>query len=873
MSMDPSMGGMAGMSGGAGPQEAGSVDDEFTKAFSDMAYAALQRQCPDQANNVVTFRVLEVNGESGRGVGCFILDIRGEIFFVPVIASDNDVKPLDVFYSRRLDRYYPLTPEWLQIAGRSAISELGSGVKAPPTLQTDVDIRNLVVPPTTGRYSYASEYDGTDACWGMITSLAEPRNRPPLQLMSVLSAAPNAVKTAFASVLRKRPRLLQKTAEIYGVKNLTDALELRMEKKAEIRKEWPMKHDVFVYDQSMPVQALKEHMDPKEYGTAFAGSKLHGFWVKDKRKGKLGKEALTFKESDLALTEPTESGRYRVWLSDGSAEDAIVLVGPKHVDGWHGTAIRSHHRMTWSHDPKRSYLVILPDKRCVKLDRLVASPILSTTKGVLDDEIEKSTKEPKKDDYGVFVSSGAMDTRSLCPVRIEKVTSTDRRKIYKTDRDMTVQIDMDQSPPNGILKPNEGNVISLGRGWKFIPCKDPHQKYVPGMSSAEETKSWEESKKNRLEEADFCRSSEEVLRAVERELMHSGAEPMEVKMGFDRQLYVGGSRKPMKLAEAVSTVACKYDISVQNAVDCIKLAVSHADANLWAVPKAKTAAGEAPPGAPPMDPNAMQAPPAPPPPTGLDLAIAEQLQQIQMQIQALNDKTTALQTVQQRAQQIDMGGGAAASPMGAGAMMGGPPPPVGGMPPQDPSQGGQPPMDPSQGGMPPQDPSQGGMPPQDPSQGMMPPGQPGMPPGQPGMPPGQPGMQQPPPPPPPVMTNESLSAGDVENSISPQFLDQAASLDQDHVFDAAAVASLAKQKDLRASMRSYTANLDKSLDSLGRMLMLLCLQEPELKEAIGMNAFTAAEDNVRDTFKGLGNTIISVNQATEHAAVPGVRAR
>jgi hypothetical protein len=314
----------------------------------------------------------------------------------------------------------------------------------------------------------------------------------------------------------------------------------------------------------------------------------------------------------------------------------------------------------------------------------------------------------------------------------------------------------------------------------------------------------------------------------------------------------------MKLREAVEKISCRYDISVQDTLECIKTAATHADARMWAIPRAKTAEGEAPPPAgPPADPNAQMAmqPQGPPPPSGLDLAIAEQLQQIQMQIQALQDKTMSLQTVQQRAQQIDMGGGAAASPMGAGAMMGGPPPPVGGMPPQDPNAAAMPPQ---------------GMPQGQPG---MPQGQPGM---QPGMPQGQPGMQQgmqPQAPPPPVMTNESISAGDVESSISPQFLDQAASLDQAHVFDAAAIASLAKQKDLRSAMRSYTANLDKSLDGLGRMLMLLCLQEPELKDQIGNDAFTAAEQNVRDTFKGLGSTIISVQQATEHAAVPGIRAR
>jgi hypothetical protein len=70
--------------------------------------------------------------------------------------AQNQLKPLDILYIRDLNLFLPLTKEWLDEIGKMSLGELGHGTIPPQTVQSDVDIRNLVVPPTTGRYSYAS---------------------------------------------------------------------------------------------------------------------------------------------------------------------------------------------------------------------------------------------------------------------------------------------------------------------------------------------------------------------------------------------------------------------------------------------------------------------------------------------------------------------------------------------------------------------------------------------------------------------------------------------------------------------------------------------------------------------------------------------
>lgn len=128
----------------------------FEDKLSQMAYQVFTAQFPDLVDSIVTFKILDTDLEEGRGVGAFILDYMGKLLYAPVISSDNQLKPFDLVYVKDMDRFVPLTNEWLEAVGTSALSSLGEGTKLPGTVATDVDIRNLMVPPTTGRYSYAS---------------------------------------------------------------------------------------------------------------------------------------------------------------------------------------------------------------------------------------------------------------------------------------------------------------------------------------------------------------------------------------------------------------------------------------------------------------------------------------------------------------------------------------------------------------------------------------------------------------------------------------------------------------------------------------------------------------------------------------------
>ena len=239
-------------------------------------------------------------------------------------------------------------------------------------------------------------------------------------------------------------------------------------------------------------------------------------------------------------------------------------------------------------------------------------------------------------------------------------------------------------------------------------------------------------------------------------------------------------------------------------------------------------------GAPPMPPEAA-APPMPPPemPSATDQAFQETMEGLQGQMDNLQSMLQVLQMVQTRAMEIEQ------SPEAGGAPM---PPEAGGAPPMPPGAGGG-------GEMPMQ-----GMPPgMAPEQGMAP------------------GAEQQQAPPLPVMKTEMPSEQEIASQVNPTFLEQAGQFSDMGAFDAGAVSSLSQNSSLKNIASQYSANLEDSVDDLGRTLLTLYMQEGELKEQIGDEAFVELEEQLRNTFKGLGELVLNLSHHTSVIDQPNVQ--
>jgi hypothetical protein len=129
----------------------------FERHIGDTAYQVFAAKYPDLVESIVTYKLLDSNPDAGTGFGVFILDLDGESLYVPTVFADSELAPIEIMYVKSKDMFAPLTPEWIAATQRGADQALGEAQKLPETVATDVDIRNLMVPPMTGRYSYASD--------------------------------------------------------------------------------------------------------------------------------------------------------------------------------------------------------------------------------------------------------------------------------------------------------------------------------------------------------------------------------------------------------------------------------------------------------------------------------------------------------------------------------------------------------------------------------------------------------------------------------------------------------------------------------------------------------------------------------------------
>jgi len=120
-----------------------------------------------------------------------------------------------------------------------------------------------------------------------------------------------------------------------------------------------------------------------------------------------------------------------------------------------------------------------------------------------------------------------------------------------------------------------------------------------------------------------------------------------------------------------------------------------------------------------------------------------------------------------------------------------------------------------------------------------------------------------PPPPMPMMDQDAMSPEMIAQQINPEMVDQAAGLQDEGVFDTAAIAMLSTAPLLQDIVSAYLPNMEKAVDNLGRVLLTLWIKEEDTKESIGDEAFISLEDKLRAVFKNMGEVVLSLsNTAT-----------
>lgn len=911
----------AGMN--AGPDQETAL---FEQGMSEMAYNLLTSRMPDVMQDVVTFKVLDSDLDKGSGVGAFVVLRQNTPLYIPVVMVDNAIKPLEIFFHKALNVFLPLTKGWLDEIDKNTLASLGQGVKTPETLYTDVDIRNVVVPPITGRFSYAAwiPLALVDVARVIdVQTLEKTAIETAFMLPSLLAAAPNRLKIAYTTLLEKNPRLMKQAAATYGVSTLTTALQPRLEKVAAKQQHggalWIADAD------STPTDFSRIFGD--KAGEAYTGVRKKGFAAKDDRVNR----NMAVQEQPFAhWCEPKQPGVYTLYASDGAERTAFVMPFP--IDVFDKGTRYGRRPAIPGHNPliddsyrdnigyKRSVKVYpqgRPDegdyatrRRCdaapflavfgngdyIEPDKLVGRDnIADALAGALHKRLFTDVSGAPKTGKGFFVRQMGTTFQATVPLEIKSITNgaDGVRRICATSGsygpEKTIATDPTH-PYNTIWMPQGADVVYLPPDFIWVPLK------------------------TKLNEKSWFQSAFDLQESVSHALSAVGAKKVSIKDAGAKQFSINGMA-PMGFVPALKKLAHGCGISVDVAEVLLEKAAAARVAVAWIATgpqlayvqqgldkraaandaKSKKKASPGDDGgdgsaAPEGDPSQGGAPlgqeaamsamgQAPPPPAPLDLAAMEMDQHIQQEMQKLVEKQQTIQMLLQRSSEI--AGGAPPAPSVQTQAMGAPPSSMNlatGAPGMQPGMSsilapgqGQPAQDPSMGAGAPQgmDPSQGMDPNMDPSQDMDPNMDPNMgaggPPGtDPSMSPQQPQQE----PPHAMMPPDGPNAQTLPQEVNPHFLDQAAQLHSADMFDAAAVATLAQAPALHGVVGQYLPNLEKAVDNLGRVLLTLWMQEVDLKPQVGEQTFSGLEDNLQTVFKGLGSLVLRLSRGIQAVKEP-----
>jgi hypothetical protein len=666
-------------------------------------------------------------------------------------------------------------------------------------------------------------------------------------LPDFLKKAPNNVKQAYIEVLDKNPSLLKRATDIYGSDTLVDCLSpTKTAGSVEIKK---------------PFRMVDLNTSPTEYkdyfgqGAPFAYQNVlkRGYYYEDRRPGlKLAVQVQEFHDFQNAL----DTGIYRLYSSDTTPTGALVVVEPLDLFG--------EDRATFPHDasrvkpirnriPKTDYnqephaltrsefenktgptasqlshtfkrLAILEDRSYITTDNLFGEQVSEGyLKGTsLFTALNNDGGRPRAG-TGVFVGRVRGSYIATMPLEIKDVNEGSdgiiRGKMVDWSGFAKKPFLIDKRSTRGrAMRPKDGPVI-IPASWVWVPLT---------------------SKK---EAGDFI-TDPSALSEVVKEKFSKDADIKIAAVRADGSglFVIDDAPTSHQKSAALYTLAQKHHVHASAAEAMLKIAQAEGVCRAYLVTpevyrhtqaRIKIAQGMMPPqvpqGAPPamMPPSmpgampqplpgdAAQMPPAEPPPppapSPVDQAFGESLDGLQQQMSELQAQMSVLQSVQQRAQQIEMEQSGMA-------------PPEAGMQGSDPAMAGQ-----------------------------------GAPPGA-GMDPMAMGGEQMPPEEQqlPIMRTEEPSVEEITQQISPDFLESASQLHETGAFDAASIASLAQNSGLKPLTSQYAANLENSVDDLGRTLLTLYMQESKLKTQLGDETYLDLETQLRDTFHGLGRLVLSM---------------
>jgi hypothetical protein len=174
--------------------------------FSQIALQKLIELFPELAKYIITFKDITEEANKGEdsdvGIGVFVLQFGKTYFYIPVLAKGETVQPIDSIFNTETQTFLPLTKEYVTQAINSSQLLVGKTTKIPKTVIKNPSVYDMVTPPRTGKYVYASSS----------------------RLTEFLATMPNMVKKAMLSKFSEDKEIYDNLHKLFGLENVLSAL-------------------------------------------------------------------------------------------------------------------------------------------------------------------------------------------------------------------------------------------------------------------------------------------------------------------------------------------------------------------------------------------------------------------------------------------------------------------------------------------------------------------------------------------------------------------------------------------------------------------------------------------------------------------------
>lgn len=173
--------------------------------FADAALAKFLETSPELSSLIVNFSDIShemQDSENGSKIGVFLLKTGIGPVTVPVIMKNESIFPIDSVFVETESKFRPLSPSTVNYLINSVSKSLGKMTDVPKTFDTNPNLQNLINPPRTGKFNYAS------------TS----------RLTEFLASLPNHVKQYTFEKISAEQSIYKTLDNLFGLKAIFEAL-------------------------------------------------------------------------------------------------------------------------------------------------------------------------------------------------------------------------------------------------------------------------------------------------------------------------------------------------------------------------------------------------------------------------------------------------------------------------------------------------------------------------------------------------------------------------------------------------------------------------------------------------------------------------